>query len=61
MAHERLNSLSLLSIENQRARRVDFNKVIVKFTLMKSRKKFLGLKCIGVGDKLFSNFSIQIL
>lgn len=38
MAQEILSSLSLLSIENQRARRIDFNTVIDKFTSMKSRK-----------------------
>ena len=44
MALERLSSLSLLSIENQRARRIDFNKVIDKFASMKSREKVSRVK-----------------
>jgi len=39
MAQERLSSLSLLSIGNQRARGIDINKVIDKFASMKSRIK----------------------
>lgn len=39
MAQERLSSLSLLSIENQRVRQIDFNKIIDEFASMKSRKK----------------------
>lgn len=39
MAQERLSNLSLLSIENQWARKIDCNKVIDKFASMKSRKK----------------------
>lgn len=39
MGQNRLSNLALLSIENQRARKIDFNKVINNFSSVKSRKK----------------------
>jgi hypothetical protein len=55
MVQERLSSWSLLSIENQRAGRIDFNKVINKFASMKSRKKSIFM------SKLISDFLLQML
>lgn len=39
MGQDRLTNLAILSIENQRARKVDTNKMIDKFAMMKSREK----------------------
>jgi len=39
MGQDRLTNLAILSIENQRARKVDTNKIIDEFAMMKSRKK----------------------
>ncbi|XP_051168609.1 zinc finger MYM-type protein 1-like [Leptopilina boulardi] len=39
MGQERLSELAILSIENERARKIDFTKTIDDFATMKSRKK----------------------
>jgi hypothetical protein len=40
MSQERLSGLALLSIENDRAQKLDFNKIIDIFATEKSRKKY---------------------
>ena len=39
MSHERLSGLALLSIENKRAKNLDFRKVIQQFASEKERRK----------------------